>query len=91
MQNLETARKHYKQALQHADNHNSEAGKQQLFAKITYSWLFTELSNRSSCDKIAPVADTLGEILDNDPDRYNLGVLDKNARMMVETAEARCA
>lgn len=91
VQNLETAREHYKQALQHAAGHTSEAGKQQLFAKITYSWLFTELSNRSSCEQVKPVAETLAEIQGNDPDGYNLGILNDEAQKLLKTAGELCA
>jgi hypothetical protein len=89
-QDLEAARSHYKAALQHASQHMSEAGKQQLWAKITYSWLFTELSNRTGCEHAVPVADTLREILADDPDGYNLGVVDPEARKLLEVEAARC-
>jgi hypothetical protein len=89
-QDLEAARRHYKAALQHASQHSSEAGKQQLWAKINYSWLFTELSNRTGCQHAMPVADVLRELLDDDPDAYNLGVLDPEARKLLEVAATRC-
>tara|TARA_R110002074_G_C12344055_1_gene649083 strand:+ start:57 stop:896 length:840 start_codon:yes stop_codon:yes gene_type:complete len=89
-QDLEAARKHYKAALQHASQHSSEAGKQQLWAKITYSWLFTELSNRTGCQHAAPVADILGNLLADDPDGENLGVVDPEARKLLEVEARRC-
>ena len=89
-QDLEAARKHYKAALQHASQHSSEAGKQQLWAKITYSWLFTELSNRTGCQHAAPVADILGDLLADDPDGENLGVVDPEARKLLEVEARRC-
>lgn len=89
-QDLEAARKHYKASLQHASRYSSEAGKQQLWAKITFSWLFTELSNRTGCQHAAPVADILGDLLADDPDGYNLGVLDPEARKLLEIKAARC-
>ena len=89
-QDLEAARKHYKAALQHASQHSSEAGKQQLWAKITYSWLFTELSNRTGCQHAAPVADILGDLLADDPDGENLGVVDSEARKLLEVEARRC-
>ena len=89
-QDLEAARKHYKAALKHASRHTSEAGKQQLWAKIAYSWLFTELSNRTGCQHTAPVADILRDLLADDPDGYNLGVVDPKARKLLEEEAARC-
>ena len=89
-QDLEAARKHYKAALQHASQYSSEAGKQQLWAKITYSWLFTELSNRTGCQHAAPVADILGNLLADDPDGENLGVVDPEARKLLEVEARRC-
>lgn len=89
-QDLEAARRHYKAALQHASQHSREAGKNQLLAKITYSWLFTELSNRTGCQHAAPVADILGDLLADDPDGHNLGVLDPEARELLEVKAARC-
>ena len=89
-QDLEAARKHYKTALQHASQHSSEAGRQQLWAKITFSWLSTELSNRTGCQRAAPVADILGDLLADDPDGYNLGVADSEARKLLEVEAARC-
>lgn len=89
-QDLEAAREHYKAALQHASQHSSEAGKQQLWAKITYSWLFTELSNRTGCQHSAPAAEILGGLLADDPDGYNLGAADAEARQLLEVEAARC-
>lgn len=89
-QDLEAAREHYKAALQHASKHSSEAGKEQLWAKITYSWLFTELSNRTGCEHSAPVAEILEGLLADDPDGYNLGALDTEARQLLEVEAARC-
>ncbi len=89
-QDLDAARKHYEAALQHASQHSSEAGKQQLWAKISYSWLITELSNRTGCQHAAPVADILADLLADDPDGYNLGVLDPEARKLLEVEAARC-
>lgn len=89
-QDLEAARKHYKAALQHASQYSNEAGKQQLWAKITFSWLFTELSNRTGCQHAVPVADILGDLLADDPDGENLGVLDPEARKLLEVAAGRC-
>lgn len=87
---LGAARTHYKSALQHASGHSSEAGKQQLWAKITFSWLFTELSNRSGCDKITPVTGLLTGLLADDPNSYNLGVNDTEARKLLMVAADRC-
>jgi hypothetical protein len=87
---LEAARKHYKSALQYASGYSSEAGKQQLWAKITFSWLFTELSNHSGCDQITPVAGLLADLLADDPNSYNLGVLEADARKLLVVATDRC-
>jgi hypothetical protein len=89
-QDLESARKHYSSALGHASQHSSEAGKQQLWAKIAYSWLFTELSNHTGCLHSTSVADILADLLADDPDGYNLGVLDAEARKLLEVQAARC-
>ena len=90
-QDLEAAREHYKAALQHASQHSSESGKEQLWAKISYSWLFTELSNRSGCQHSAPVAEILGGLLADDPDGYNLDAADAEARQLLEIQSARCS
>ena len=87
---LENARKYYKSAMQHASDNSSEAGKQQLWSKISYSWLFTELSNKSDCDQITKVANALSELLADDPNSYNLGVLDDGARKLIDVASDRC-
>lgn len=88
---LDSARQHYKSALTHASDHSSEAGRQQLWSKITYSWLVTELSNRSDCSHVAPVAEMLTDLLADDPDDYNLGVLAPDARKLIEVAYDRCS
>ncbi len=89
-QNLDSAREYYKSALRHASKHSSEAGKQQLRAKITFSWLFTELNNRTGCERSTPVADSLSELLVNDPDGYNRGVNNASAHSLLEAQAERC-
>lgn len=89
-QSLEAARKHFKSALSHAQEHVSVAGQQQLQAKISFSWLYTELSNRTGCEHSGPVAELLALLLEDDPDKYNLGILDGNARELLEIQAERC-
>lgn len=89
-QSLEKARKLFKAALKHANTLESEAGKQQLWAKISFHWLFIEMSNNTACTVAKLPAETLIELLANDPDQYNLGVLDANARKLIVTYEDRC-
>ncbi|MCW8887328.1 MAG: hypothetical protein OQK12_19055, partial [Motiliproteus sp.] len=89
--NIDAARKHYKSAMRHASDHSSTAGKEQLWAKITYSWLFTELSRTNDCEQIKPIAETLTDLLADDPTAYNLGVLDADARKLLVVANDRCS
>ena len=79
-QDLEAARRHFKAALQHASQYSSAAGKQQLWAKIAYT----------GCQHATPVADILGDLLADDPDGNNLGVVDAEARKLLEVEAARC-
>lgn len=88
---LDKARKLFKTALKHADTLESEAGKQQLQAKVLFHWLFAELSNRTDCTAVKPVSEALAELMENDPEGYNLGVLDESAHKMLETYEGRCS
>ncbi len=88
---LPAARAEFKNALKFSEELDSETGRQQMWAKITYGWLFMELSQNTGCEHSQPVAEILGDLLDNDPDGYNLGVLDEQARMMMATNEARCS
>ncbi|MEM8497910.1 MAG: hypothetical protein AAF542_07795 [Pseudomonadota bacterium] len=89
-QDMEAARTHYKSALKHAAEYSGEAGKQQLWSKVYFSLLFTELSNNSECKHVAPVAEALSLLLADDPTQYNLGVNDSAARDLLEVAANRC-
>lgn len=90
VQDMELARGHFQSALEHAAHVPSEAGKQQLWAKISFSWLYAEMSNGSACERTVPVAETLAELLADDPERYNLGVLDGGARELLTVNAERC-
>ncbi len=90
-QNLKKARELFKSALKHASALESEAGKQQLWAKVAFHWLFVEMSNRTGCPAAQLPAEALHELLANDPQGYNLGVLDGSARTLMATYEDRCA
>lgn len=89
-QNLKKARELFKSALKHASALESEAGKQQLWAKVAFHWLFVEMSNRTGCPAAQLPAEALHELLADDPEGYNLGVLDDTARTLMATYQSRC-
>lgn len=89
-QNLKKARDLFKNALKHADTLESEAGKQQLWAKVAFHWLFVEMSNNTGCPAAKLPAEALDALLANDPEGYNLGVLDATARTLIATYQDRC-
>ena len=89
-QDLNKARNLFKTAIKYADTLESEASKQQLWAKISFHWLFVELSNKTGCPAAKLPAEALQELLVNDPERYNLGILDATARSLPATYKDRC-
>ena len=89
-QDLDAARASFRQGLEHAGELDSQAGRDQLSSKISFSWLFMELSQQTGCENAAEPGNMLANLLADDPEAYNLGTLDEQARQLLFVHEERC-
>lgn len=88
---LDMARNIFKSGIKLAQKLDSIAKTEQMQAKIIFNWLFAELSNKSNCIKIKPVAEALAALIEDDPDNFNLGALNDQAEKMLVVYESRCS
>lgn len=87
-QDLEAARTQFRVAMSHAEDYESESGRKQLWAKVSFHWLFTEMAYGGDCALAAPSARLLSGLLAEDP--AYLATLDKSARELLVVFEDRC-